>query len=57
MNAATQSMSVYFSIKGQIVIQNLEAELLHGKTHGEDDMMGAADPDRAVRLQDALAAL
>ena len=37
------------------VVEELEAELLHGETDGMDDVGGAADPDGAVGFQDALA--
>jgi len=37
------------------VVQELEAELLHGEADGMDDVGGAGDPDGAVGLQDALA--
>jgi len=38
------------------VVQNFEPQLLHRVANGEDDMLGAADPNGAVRLEDALAA-
>src|SRR6266702_2999114 len=37
------------------VVEELEAELLHGEADGMDDVGGAGDPDGAVGLQDALA--
>ena len=37
------------------VVEDLEAELLHGEADGMDDVAGAADPDGAVGLEDALA--
>ena len=37
------------------VVEELEAELLHGEADGMDDVAGAADPDGAVGFQDALA--
>ena len=37
------------------VVEELEAELLHGEADGMDDVAGAADPDGAVGLEDALA--
>jgi len=37
------------------VVEELEAELLHGEADGVDDVAGAADPDGAVGLEDALA--
>ena len=37
------------------VVEELEAELLHGEADGMDDMAGSADPDGAVRFEDALA--
>lgn len=38
------------------VVEDFEAELLHGEADGEDDVVRAGDPDRAVGLEDALAA-
>ena len=38
------------------VIEDFEAELLHGEADGEDDVVRAGDPDRAVGFEDALAA-
>ena len=35
------------------VVEELEAELLHGEADGMDDVAGAADPDGAVGLEDA----
>ena len=37
------------------VVEDLEAELLHGEADGMDDVAGAADPDGAVGFEDALA--
>jgi hypothetical protein len=37
------------------VVQELEFELLHGEADGMDDVAGAADPEGAVGLEDALA--
>lgn len=37
------------------VVQELESELLHGEADGMNDVAGAADPDGAVGLEDALA--
>ena len=37
------------------VVQELEFELLHGEADGMDDVAGAADPDGAIGLEDALA--
>ena len=37
------------------VVEELEAELLHGEADGMDDVAGAADPDGAVGFEDALA--
>jgi len=37
------------------VVEELEFELLHGEADGMDDVGGAADPDGAVGLEDALA--
>ena len=37
------------------VVEELEAELLHGEADGMDDVAGAADPNGAVGFQDALA--
>ena len=37
------------------VVQKLEIELLHGEADGMDYVAGAADPNRAVGLEDALA--
>ena len=37
------------------VVEELEAELLHGEADGMDDVAGAADPDGTVGLEDALA--
>ena len=37
------------------VVEELEAELLHGEADGMDDVGGAGDPDGAVGLEDALA--
>ena len=37
------------------VVKEFEAELLHGEADGMDDVAGAADPDGAVGLEDALA--
>ena len=37
------------------VVQELELELLQRKTDGMDDVAGAADPDGAVGLEDAVA--
>ena len=37
------------------VVEELEAELLHGEADGMDDVGGTADPDGAVGLEDALA--
>ena len=37
------------------VVQELEFELLHGEADRMDDVAGAADPDGAVGLEDALA--
>ncbi len=37
------------------VVEELEAELLHGEADGMDDVGGAGDPEGAVGLQDALA--
>src|SRR5579863_4890467 len=37
------------------VVQELEAELLHGEADGMDHVAGAADPDGAIGLEDALA--
>ncbi len=37
------------------VVEQLEAELLHGEAHGMNDVAGAADPDGAVGFEDALA--
>ena len=34
---------------------SLKSELLHGEADGMDDVAGAADPDGAVGLEDALA--
>lgn len=39
------------------LVQHLHAELLHGVADGKDDVMRAADPKRAVGLQECLAAL
>jgi len=36
------------------VVEELEAELLHGEADGMDDVGGAGDPDGAVGFQDAL---
>ena len=36
------------------VVEELEAELLHGKADGMNDMGGAGNPDGAVGLEDAL---
>ena len=38
------------------VVEDLEPELLQGEADGEDDVMGAGDPEGAVGLEDALAA-
>ena len=38
------------------VVENLAAELLQGVADGEDDVVGAGDPEGAVGLEDALAA-
>ena len=35
------------------VVEELEAELLHGEADGVDDVAGSADPDGAVGLEDA----
>ena len=37
------------------VVEELEAELLHGEADGMDDVGGAGDPEGAVGLEDALA--
>ena len=37
------------------VVEELEAELLHGEADGMDDVGGAGNPDGAVGLEDALA--
>src|SRR5258708_21654059 len=37
------------------VVEELEAELLHGEADGMDDGGGAGNPDGAVGLEDALA--
>ena len=37
------------------VVQQFEAELLHGEADGMDHVAGAADPDGAVGFQHALA--
>ena len=37
------------------VVEEFEAELLHGKADGMNDVGGAADPDGAVGFEDALA--
>ena len=37
------------------VVEELEAELLHGEADGMNDVAGAGDPDGAVGFQDALA--
>jgi len=37
------------------VVQELEAELLHGEADGVDDVGGAGDPEGTVGLEDALA--
>lgn len=37
------------------VVEELEAELLHGEADGMDDVGGAGDPDGAVGLENALA--
>src|SRR3981189_594597 len=37
------------------VVEELEAELLHGEADGVDDMSGAGDPEGAVGFEDALA--
>jgi len=37
------------------VVEQLEAELLHGEADGMNDVAGAADPNGAVGLEDALA--
>src|SRR5207245_8435443 len=37
------------------VVEELHAKLLHGEADGMDDVGGAADPDGAVGLEDALA--
>jgi hypothetical protein len=37
------------------VVEELEAELLHGEADGMDDVGGAGNPDGAVWLEDALA--
>ena len=37
------------------VVEELEAELLHGEADGMDDMSGAGDPQGAVGIEDALA--
>ena len=39
------------------VVEDSEAELLHGVADTEDDMVGAGHPDGAVGFQDALASL
>lgn len=38
------------------VVEDFEAELLHGVADGEDDVVCAGDPEGAVGLEDALAA-
>jgi len=37
------------------VVQKFEIKLLHGEAYGMDYVAGAADPNRSVRLEDALA--
>jgi hypothetical protein len=37
------------------VVEELEAELLHGEADGVDDVGGAGDPEGAVGFEDALA--
>jgi len=37
------------------IVEELEAELLHGEADGVDDVGGAGDPEGAVGLEDALA--
>mgnify|MGYP007073200654 CR=1 FL=1 len=39
------------------IVEDLEAQLLHGITDGENDVVRAADPDSAVGLENALAAV
>ena len=37
------------------VVEELEAELLHGEADGVDDVGGAGDPEGAVGFENALA--